>query len=116
MVQHALPAMLEFVHEGKMSIEKLVEKMCHHVAEIYRIKERGFIREGYYADLVLVDLNHPWKVSRENILYQCQWSPFENQSFQSKIIKTFVNGSIVYENGNIKNVHVGKRLLFSKIR
>jgi dihydroorotase len=116
LVQHALPAMLEFVHEGKMSIEKLVEKMCHHVAEIYRIKERGYIREGYYADLVLVDLNHPWKVSRENILYQCQWSPFENQSFQSKIVKTFVNGSIVYENGVIKNMNVGKRLLFSKIR
>jgi dihydroorotase len=116
LVQHALPAMLEFVHEGKMSIEKLVEKMCHHVAEIYRIKERGYIREGYYADLVLVDLNHPWKVSRENILYKCQWSPFENQSFKSKIVKTFVNGSIVYENGVIKNVNVGKRLLFSKIR
>ncbi len=116
LVQHALPAMLEFVHEGKMSIEKLVEKMCHHVAEIYRIKERGYIREGYYADLVLVDLNHPWKVSRENILYKCQWSPFENQSFQSKIVKTFVNGSIVYENETIKNVNAGKRLLFSKIR
>ena len=116
LVQHALPAMLEFVHEGKMSIEKLVEKMCHHVAEIYRIKERGYIREGYYADLVLVDLNHPWKVSRENILYKCQWSPFENQSFKSKIVKTFVNGSIVFENETIKNVNVGKRLLFSKIR
>jgi dihydroorotase len=116
LVQHALPAMLELVHEGKMSLEKLVEKMCHHVAEIYRIKERGYIREGYYADLVLVDLNNPWKVSHENILYKCQWSPFENQSFKSKIVKTFVNGSVVYENGIIKNTIVGKRLLFSKFR
>lgn len=116
LVQHALPAMLEFYHEGKISLEKIAEKMSHHVAEIYRIKERGYIREGYYADLVLVDLNQKWQVTPENILYKCQWSPFENQSFKSKIVKTFVNGNLVYDDGIINEGKQGKRLLFSKIR
>ncbi len=116
LVQHALPAMLEFFHQGKISLEKIVEKMSHHVAEIYRIKERGYIREGYYADLVLVDLNNSWKVTPENTLYKCQWSPFENQCFKSKIVKTFVNGNLVYDNGIIYNNQLGKRLLFSKFR
>ncbi len=116
LVQHALPAMLELFHQGKISIEKIVEKMCHNVAEIYRIKERGFIREGYFADLVLVDLNSEWMVSPQNILYKCQWSPFENQTFKSKIVNTFVNGNLVYHNGNINEILVGKRLKFSKTR
>ena len=116
LVQHALPAMLEFYHEGKISLEKIAEKMSHHVAEIYRIKERGYIREGYYADLVLVDLNQKWQVTPENILYKCQWSPFENQFFKSKIVKTFVNGNLVYDDGIIYEGKQGKRLLFSKIR
>ena len=116
LVQHALPAMLEFYHEGKISLEKIAEKMSHHVAEIYRIKERGYIREGYYADLVLVDLNQKWQVTPENILYKCQWSPFENQFFKSKIVKTFVNGNLVYDEGIINEGKLGKRLLFSKIR
>ena len=116
LVQHALPAMLELVHQGKISIEKIVEKMSHNVAEIYRIKKRGYIREGYYADLVLVDLNNSWQVTPENILYKCGWSPFENQFFKSKIVKTFVNGNVVYENGVINENRLGKRLLFSKIR
>jgi dihydroorotase len=116
LVQHALPAMLEFYHEGKISIEKIAEKMSHHVAEIYRIKERGYIREGYFADLVLVDLNQKWQVTPENILYKCQWSPFENQVFKSKIVKTFVNGNLVYDDGIINEGKLGKRLLFSKIR
>jgi len=116
LVQHALPAMLELFHQGKISIEKIVEKMCHNVAEIYRIKERGFIREGYFADLVLVDLNSEWMVSPQNILYKCQWSPFENQTFKSKIVNTFVNGSLVYDNGNINEIVLGKRLKFSKTR
>ena len=116
LVQHALPAMLELVHKGKISIEKLVEKMSHHVAEIYRINMRGYIREGYYADLVLLDLNSTWKATPQNTLYKCQWSPFENQCFKSKIEKTFVNGSIVYENGIINDNILGKRLKFSKIR
>jgi dihydroorotase len=116
LVQHALPAMLEFYHEGKISLEKIAEKMSHHVAEIYRIKERGYIREGYYADLVLADLNQKWQVTPENILYKCQWSPFENQFFKSKIVKTFVNGNLVYDEGIINEGKQGKRLLFSKIR
>jgi dihydroorotase len=116
LVQHALPAMLEFYHEGKISLEKIAEKMSHHVAEIYRIKERGYIREGYYADLVLVDLNQKWQVTPQNILYKCQWSPFENQFFKSKIVKTFVNGNLVYDEGIINEGKQGKRLLFSKIR
>jgi dihydroorotase len=116
LVQHALPAMLEFYHEGKISLEKIAEKMSHHVAEIYRIKERGYIREGYYADLVLVDLNQKWQVTPENILYKCQWSPFENQFFKSKIVKTFVNGNLVYDDGIVNKGKQGERLLFSKIR
>ena len=116
LVQHALPAMLELFHQNKISIEKIVEKMSHHVAEIYRIKERGYIREGYYADLVLVNLNADWSVTKKNILYKCQWSPFENQIFKSKIDKTFVNGSLIYENGIINNIKQGKRLKFAKIR
>lgn len=116
LVQHALPAMLELYHQGKISIEKIVEKMCHHVSEIYRMNERGYIREGYYADIVLVDLNNEWVVTPENILYKCGWSPYENQCFKSKIIKTFVNGNLVYDQGKFHENNKGKRLKFSKIR
>ncbi len=116
LVQHALPVMLELYSKGKISLEKIVEKMSHHVAEIYRIKDRGYIREGYFADLVLVDLNNPWKVSSDNILYKCKWSPFENQLFQSKIIKTIVNGNLVYENGIFNDSKKGERLKFEKER
>lgn len=116
LVQHALPAMLELVHQGKISLEKIVEKMSHHVAEIYRIKDRGYIREGYYADLVLVHLNNEWQVTPENILYKCVWSPFENNYFKSKIMKTFVNGSLVYDNGFVNESKNGKRLKFEKQR
>lgn len=116
LVQHALPVMLELFHHGKISLEKIVEKMSHNVAEIYRIKERGFIREGYYADLVLVDLNNKWSVTAENIVYKCQWSPFFDKVFKSKIVKTFVNGNLVFDNGKFDDVNKGKRLKFSKIR
>lgn len=116
LVQHALPAMLELYHQGQISVEKIVEKMCHNVAEIYRIKERGYIREGYYADLVLVDLNSEWKVTSENILFKCKWSPFENQRFKSQVSKTFVNGKLVYDNGVFNESKKGMRLKFSKIR
>lgn len=116
LVQHALPAMLELFHKGKISLEKLIEKMCHNVAEIYRIVDRGYLREGYYADLVIVDLNNRWKVQPDNIMYKCKWSPFENHNFKSKIVKTFVNGRIVYDNGIIINNKHAKRLKFSKLR
>jgi dihydroorotase len=116
LVQHALPAMLEFFHQGKISVEKIAEKMSHNVSGIYRIIERGYIREGYYADLVLIDINSPWRVTPENILYKCKWSPFENRQFRSKVLKTFVNGNVVYDNGCFFENQKGKRLYFSKIR
>lgn len=99
LVQHALPAMMEFVKQGKISIEKVVEKMCHNPAILFDIKERGFIKPGYKADLVLVDLNNPWTVSKENILYKCGWSPFEGYRFSSKVTHTWVNGGLTYANG-----------------
>jgi len=116
LVQHALPVMLELFHQGKISLEKIVEKMCHNVSLIYRIKERGYIREGYFADLVLVDINNSWTVTPNNILYKCKWSPFENQVFKSKILKTIVNGTIVFNNGDFNESKTGMRLKFSKIR
>lgn len=116
LVQHALIAMLELFHQGKIRLEKVVEKMCHNVAEIYKIKDRGYIREGYFADLVLLDLKRSWKVTNNNILYKCNWSPFENQVFQSKVLKTFVNGNLVYDNGIFDDTKNGMRLKFSKTR
>jgi dihydroorotase len=116
LVQHALPAMLELYHDQKISLEKIVEKMSHSVAEIYKLKERGFIREGFYADLVLIDLDQSWKVNSTNILYKCAWSPFEGKEFKSSVLKTFVNGNIVYDQSNFNEITKGKRLLFAKDR
>jgi len=113
MVQHSLVAMLEFYHQGKITLEKIAEKMCHNPALLYKIINRGFIREGYFADLVLVDLNALWTVTKENILYKCGWSPFEGQTFQSKITHTFVNGNLVYENGNFHEFIPGHRIKFN---
>ncbi len=107
MVQHALPAMLEFHLNGKISLEKLVEKMCHNPARFYQIEKRGYIREGYYADLALVDLNRPWTVSKDNILYKCGWSPMEGQTFRSSITHTFVNGELAYDNGKFSEKATG---------
>ncbi|OYU66196.1 MAG: dihydroorotase [Cytophagaceae bacterium BCCC1] len=116
LVQHALPALFELFHQEKISLEKIVEKTSHNVAEIYRIKDRGYIREGYYADLVLIDLNNKWRISPQNILYKCGWSPFENQTFKSRILKTFVNGNMIFDNGNFNENKHGMRLRFSKNR
>ncbi|MFE3870966.1 dihydroorotase [Flavobacterium sp. ZS1P70] len=116
LVQHALLAMLELFHRGEIPLEKVVEKMSHNVAEIYRIKERGYIREGYFADLVLVDLNKQQEVTANSILYKCKWSPFLGQVFTSSINSTFVNGNLVYDNGLVKTHVKGKRLRFEKIR
>jgi len=113
LVQHALPAMLQAFRQGKISIEKIVEKMCHNPAKIFKIEKRGFIKKGYYADLVLVDTASPWTVTKENILYKCGWSPFEGTTFYSKITHTFVNGHLVYNNGIFHNILKGKRLLFN---
>ena len=113
LVQHALPAMLEFVKNGKITIEKVVEKMCHNPAICFKIENRGFIREGYFADLVLVNLNSPWKVE-DNILYKCGWSPFNGEIFNSKITHTLVNGHLVYENGRFNTSKKGMRLTFDR--
>jgi dihydroorotase len=113
LIQHSLVIMLEFFHMKMISIEKIVEKMCHAPAVLYRIKDRGFIRKGYFADFVLADLNAPWTVSKENLLYKCGWSPFEGTKFSSHISHTFVNGNLVYKNGNFDERHRGKRLEFN---
>jgi dihydroorotase len=99
MVQHALNVMLEFYRQGEISLEKIVEKMCHNPATLYGMGNRGFIREGYHADLTLVDLNTDWQVDKSNILYKCGWSPLEGTTFHSKVTHTFVNGNLVFENG-----------------
>jgi dihydroorotase len=114
LVQHALPAMLELFHQGKIKLEKIVEKMSHNPAILFSIEKRGFIRKDYYADLVMVDINNPWKVQKDNILYKCKWSPFENQTFKSKITHTFVNGNLVYCNGIFTESIKGQRLLFNR--
>lgn len=114
LVQHVLPAMLEKFHQGRIGLEKIVEKMCHNPAKLFQVKERGFVREGYYADLVLVDLNDGWQVTKENILYKCGWSPFEGTTFKSKVTHTFVNGHLAYKNGVVSEERNAKRLTFNR--
>jgi dihydroorotase len=114
LVQHAVVAMFEANHQGKISVEKIVEKMCHNPAKIFKIEQRGFIKEGYYADLVIVNPSKPWSVNKDNILYKCGWSPFEGTNFKSRISHTFVNGQLVYENAKVKEIKAGKRLLFDR--
>ena len=109
-VQHSLNIMLEFYKEGAISLEKIVEKMCHNPSILYRIDKRGFIREGYYADLVLVDLDTSFTVDKENILYKCGWSPLEGTTFHSKVTHTFVNGNLVYNNGTFNEAQKGMAL------
>lgn len=114
LVQHAVVALFEAHHQGKISVEKIVEKMCHNPAKIFKIEKRGFIKEGFYADLVIVNPAKPWKVLKDNILYKCGWSPFEGVNFKSRISHTFVNGQLVYENAKVKEIKAGKRLLFDR--
>ncbi|MEN9952799.1 MAG: hypothetical protein RLZZ520_1067 [Bacteroidota bacterium] len=116
MVQHALQAVLEFYFKGKLTLNQVVQKTSNNVADLYRIKDRGYIREGYYADLVLVDLNRPFKVTEENIKYKCQWSPFLGYTFNSLIDTVFVNGRKAYSKQNLTTEFTGKRLKFEKIR
>ena len=111
MVQHALQVMLEFYKRGQLSLEKIVEKMCHNPAILYRIDKRGFIREGYHADLVLVDLDAPWQVQADNILYKCGWSPLTGTVFQTKVTHTFVNGHLVYAQGQFDETQRGMPLV-----
>ncbi|MBS1626565.1 MAG: dihydroorotase [Bacteroidetes bacterium] len=114
LVQHSLQLMLYYVQEGKISIEKVVEKMSHAVADCFQIKERGYIKEGYYADLVLVDMHTSYTVSKKNILYKCEWSPLENFTFPASITHTFVNGNLIYENGTFNESYKGMRLKFDR--
>lgn len=114
LVQHSLSLMLHYVNEGKITIQKVVEKMSHAVADCFQIKERGYIREGYYADLVIVDMNKANTVSRENILYKCGWSPLEGFKFPATITHTFVNGHLVYGNNTWNESKKGERLRFDR--
>jgi dihydroorotase len=114
LVQHSLQALLQLYKQGKISLEKIVEKTSHNVAMLFETDRRGFLREGYYADLVLLDLNQPYTVSKGNILYKCGWSPFEGTQFDASITHTFVNGNLVFENGVFDESNKGKRLKFNR--
>jgi dihydroorotase len=114
LIQHSLVAMLEMCHQGKLSLEKVVQKMAHNPATLFQVAERGFIREGYFADLVLVDLDRPWQVSSGNILSKCGWSPFEGQMFRSAVTHTWVSGHLAYRDGVFDDSRKGHRLLFDR--
>lgn len=114
LVQHALVALLEMVKQGKFTLEHIVQKTSHDVATLFEVKDRGYIREGYFADLVLVDFDNDWLVNKDNILYKCGWSPFEGTTFKSKVVTTFVNGNKVYDNGTFDESNRGQRMLFNR--
>jgi len=114
LVQHSVIAMFEAAKQGKISIEKVVEKMAHNPSKIFKMDRRGFVKEGFYADLAIVDPDSNWMVNKDNILYHCGWSPLEGTVFSSKITHTFVNGTLVYENNQVKEIRNGKRLEFNR--
>ncbi|MEM5563709.1 dihydroorotase [Psychroserpens sp. AS72] len=114
LVQHALVAMLEMFHKGKIALPKIAQKMAHNPAILFQIEKRGYIKQGYFADLVIVDINNPWTVNKDNILYKCGWSPFEGTTFRSRITHTFLNGTLVYNNFKVLDVKAGKRLTFNR--
>lgn len=114
LVQHALPALINFVKEGKITLEKIVEKMCHNPAILFDVKKRGYIKEGYYADLVLVDLEKSWTATKENTLYKCGWTPFEGTEFKSTITQTFVNGHLIFDEGKFNDNIKGQRIQFDR--
>ena len=114
LVQHAVEALFEMVNKGRITVEKLVEKIAHNPAILFQIKERGYIRKGYKADLVIIDPNSPWTVTKENIAYKCGWSPFEGTTFKSRIKYTFVNGQVVYDNGKLLEANKGQRIEFDR--
>ena len=105
---------MEFVHQKKISIEKMVQKMSHNPAILFEVEKRGFIREGYFADLVLLDPNQPWKVNKNNILSKCGWSPFEGNTFHSVINQTWVSGHLAYSKGQLLEGKSGERLTFHR--
>ncbi|WP_411767228.1 dihydroorotase [Winogradskyella sp. A3E31] len=114
LAQHAVVAMLEMYHQGKISLEKIVEKMCHNPAILFDVEKRGYIRKGYYADLIIANLQSPWTVNTSNILYKCGWSPFEGRTFKSRITHTFVNGQLAHHNFKIMDEKAGRRLTFDR--
>ncbi|MFY0650831.1 MAG: dihydroorotase [Cyclobacteriaceae bacterium] len=114
LVQHAIPSMMEHHLNGKMSLERIVEKMCHNPAILFQVEKRGYIREGYYADLVLIDMQKDWTVSKENILYKCGWSPFEGQTFRTSVTDTFISGHHAYNSGSFDESVRGLRLKFDR--
>ena len=114
LVQHALEALFEMHRKGYITVEKLVEKVAHNPAILFEIKDRGYIRKGYKADLVLINPNAPWTVTKENIAYKCGWSPFEGTTFRARVTHTFVNGHLAYENGKIAKATKGERLTFNR--
>jgi len=114
LVQHALLALLTAVKQDKITLEKLVEKACHNPAILFDVSKRGYVREGYFADLVLVDLNATTVVDKSSLLYQCGWSPFEGTQFDAKVVRTFVNGQTVYHQGEIMEKQAGQRLTFDR--
>ena len=115
LIQHSLQILLDFYHEGIFTLEQIVKKTSHNIATRFQVKDRGFIREGYFADFVIVDLDRPYSVSKDNILYKCNWSPFENTSFKSSIYMTIINGDVVFQDGILsKNINFGKQLEFDR--
>ncbi|WP_040280424.1 dihydroorotase [Psychroserpens damuponensis] len=114
LVQHALVAMIEMFHKEKISLPKIAQKMAHNPAILFQVEKRGYIKPGYFADLVIVDINNPWTVNKDNILYKCGWSPFEGTTFKSRITHTFLNGTLVYNNFKVLDVKAGKRLTFNR--
>lgn len=114
LVQHALPAMLELARQGVFTLEQVVEKMCHAPARLFNISDRGFIREGHKADLVLVDLDAPWTVTRDGLWSKCGWSPFEGQRFHSRVLRTWVNGRLAYADGKVDTGVRGERVRFER--
>jgi len=114
LVQHAIPALMEYYHQGKIRIEDIVQKFCHNPAILFDVYNRGFIREGYKADLVLINSQKPWTISKDNILYKCGWSPFEGTTFQSQVEKTFINGKLIYDNFKFNDIQNAERLEFDR--
>lgn len=113
-MQHALPVLFEYYHQGVLSLEQIVQKTSHNPAKLFDVEKRGFIKEGYFADLVLVNLNAPWTVNQSNIFYKCGWSPFFGNTFKSRVTHTFVNGHLVYNNFKFSEEMPGQQLKFDR--
>ena len=113
-MQHSLQAMLEFYHNNILSLNTIVDKMCHTPADVFNISQRGYIRKGYWADLVLIDPNRKMQVAQDNLLYKCGWSPLEGLTFRSSISHTIINGQIAYQNGNVQETQHARKLAFKK--